>query len=502
MRFLVIDLSNDSEIKILNTNIKKSINIISAYFIPTADENDSILAVAKKLSEEKLENIPAIIIPPRSIMKYQTFYFPSIPEKEIRKIIPREIQKNTDSTEEIIFDFKIGSQIFEKNEKKTEVIVYYIQKDDIWDMLNNLKANGILAVKVIPEIHSIESFIGDSFLPQTDGDVNGIVVIDMMSNKINMNIFNKNTWSLNREFQFKLVGDTSITDKDFSRISTEFSRTFQYFKQKNKNVSIDEAIIYGSNQNLSILNDFINENQPLNSTLISNIETNYKVIYPQNLKDENEFISMFFITITTANSIIKKDFIDLYPKEFTDKENFPRQILVFSLIGLAIFVTLAVVTTFYQKQKNIYRDDLKKIETEHNILQTQIDNIMKVRKKRKEYYEKIILMETPKKVSFQTADFIRELSLTVSNELSIKIIKLNIIYTDGKLEFSIDGKIYADSINGSLTEFGILLKKIKDLNRINVSNFTSPSSSNVTRDKNKISWNFIIQGERELVMEE
>jgi hypothetical protein len=65
--------------------------------------------------EEKLNNIRAIIIPPRSVMNYHTFTFPVISKKKIRKILPREIQKYTDSQEEIVFDFQLGSKIIEKS---------------------------------------------------------------------------------------------------------------------------------------------------------------------------------------------------------------------------------------------------------------------------------------------------------------------------------------------------------------------------------------------------
>jgi len=470
VKVLYIDFSNSSEIKILNTRTKKSLEIISAYYIPVFEETDAIETAAQKLKDEKLLGIPAIIIPPRSITNYNTFSFPSIPEKELRKVLPREIQKHTDSTDEIIFDFKIGSTFIKKNENKLDVITYFMTKKDIWTLLEALKTNGIIPIKIVPEVQSIESFIKNSFLPQIKDSTNGIVVIDMMANKINMNIFNKNSWSLNREFPFKVESSASIDDKDFSRISTEFSRTFQYFKQKNKSVSIDEAIIYGSNESIEVLADFINENQPLNPNLINNIKTNCEIIFPPNLENKNEFLSIFFITIATANSIIRKDFIDLYPKEFIEKEKLPKQIL-------------------------------KKIEKEFNFLQSQIDQIKEIRIKRKDYYEKIIIMEKPQKVSFQITDFIRKLSLIINLELPIEITKLNIIPKENEISFTLNGKLFSDSINGSLTTFDTFLKKIKALQGIQINNFTSPSSATVLKEDKNLFWNFNISGSKEFIRE-
>jgi len=501
VKVLYIDFSNSSEIKILNTRTKKSLEIISAYYIPVFEETDAIETAAQKLKDEKLLGIPAIIIPPRSITNYNTFSFPSIPEKELRKVLPREIQKHTDSTDEIIFDFKIGSTFIKKNENKLDVITYFMTKKDIWTLLEALKTNGIIPIKIVPEVQSIESFIKNSFLPQIKDSTNGIVVIDMMANKINMNIFNKNSWSLNREFPFKVESSASIDDKDFSRISTEFSRTFQYFKQKNKSVSIDEAIIYGSNESIEVLADFINENQPLNPNLINNIKTNCEIIFPPNLENKNEFLSIFFITIATANSIIRKDFIDLYPKEFIEKEKLPKQILIFSLIGLAVFIILAVLTTFSLTQKNEYKDELKKIEKEFNFLQSQIDQIKEIRIKRKDYYEKIIIMEKPQKVSFQITDFIRKLSLIINLELPIEITKLNIIPKENEISFTLNGKLFSDSINGSLTTFDTFLKKIKALQGIQINNFTSPSSATVLKEDKNLFWNFNISGSKEFIRE-
>ena len=501
MRLLYLDFSNKDEIKILNTITKKSLTIISAYFIPLTDDIEPIKAVSNKLKNEQLLNIPAIIIPPRSITHYHSFSFPKIPEKEIRKILPREIQKLTDhSPENIIFDFNTGATDTDVNENKTNIITYYFEKNIIWDMLENLKANGITAIKIIPEVQIIESFIQNNFLTKEKSETNGIVVIDMISNKINMNIFNKNFWSLNREFPFKGSGTTEISDKDFSRISTEFSRTFQFFKQKNKNISIDEAIIYGTNHDIVDLNNFINETQPVNATLISNIKSDLEVTYPQNLKSKDEFLSMFFISISAASSLIRKDFIDLFPKEFTEKEKFPKQLLIFSLIGLVVLILLTVLTTISLNQKNQYRTDLEKIESEYNTLQTQIDQILEVRKKRKDYYEKIIIMETPKRISFQISDFIRKISLEIDQDLPVIISKFNVSPKEEKLTFSIDGKIKSDHINESIKTFDILLNKVKNLEGIEILNFSPPSTATLSQENKELLWDFNIKGNKELMI--
>lgn len=501
MKTVFVDLSNNAEIKILNTNIKKSLHIVSAYYIKGHTDKDPIETINNKLVEEKLTKIPIVIIPPRSIMNYHIFYFPPMPDKEVRKILPREIGRYLDSTENIIFDFKIGSTVIDKTEKKKEIITYYIKKKEIWDLLESFKQKGLQVTKIIPEIQSIGAYIKEEVLVSDLESKNGIVSVEMTANKINMNIFNKNIWSLNREFPFKVDSSESIESNDFSRISTEFSRTFQYFKQKNKNVTIDEAIVFGSNPDINILNDFINSNQPINSTLISLIKSKSVIEFPKNLKDKNEFLSIFFISIETANSIIRKDFIDLYPQEFIQKEKFPKQIIFFSIIGIIILITLSILITFYLKQKNTYKADLTKYEKEFKKLQVQINQIERIRKKRKKFYETIILLETPKKTSYQISDFIRNLSLIITKDLQIKIQKLHIIPDDEKLNFIISGKLFSENINKALSIFDTLLKNIKKQDQIKITNFSDPSSVNVVKENNNLSWDFSIQGESELIRE-
>jgi len=500
MRLLFIDISNNTEVKILNTFVKKNLKILSAYQILNQEEKDPFEIIQRKLIGEKLDKIPAIIIPPRDMVNYHTFYFPVIPDKEIKKVLVREIGKIMDSTEEIIFDFQVGETITNQNEKKIEVISYYITKSKSWGMLEKFKKMKLQVLKIIPEVQSLEVFIKNNFFKDETKTSNGIVAIDMMAKKINMNIFNKNIWSLNREFPFKVDENTVISDNDFSRISTEFSRTFQYFKQKNKNVSIEHAIIYGSNPETVILNKFVNEHQPIGATLASKIVTNCKTVFPQHLEDKDEFVSLFFIAIATANSFIKKTYIDLYPKAFIEKENFPKQILYIGLMGLIVLIGLIISTSLYLRQKSDYKDNLKNITNEFNRMQTQIDLITEIRKKRRNYYEKIILMEAPRRISYQVSDFVRQFSLLLDAEVLIKISKFIITPKDDNLDFILVGELFYDNINGALTAFDVLLKKVKKISGVSIKNFTAPSSIAVKK-KQDLSWTFTIHGQVELILE-
>ncbi len=500
MKLVIIDLSNQTEIKILNTTVKKYLQIHSAYYLTIPEEANPVDACVKKLKSVGLLNIPVIIIPPREIMHYQNFHFPIIPDKEIRKIIPREISKYTDSKEEIIFDVKTGATVIEKNEKKKEVMVYYIKKKELWDLLEQFKKQRIRTLKVVPEVFCLESFIQKNILSAYKQEANGVVIIDMMTTKINMNIFNRSTWSLNREFPFKMDASATMGDRDFSRISTEFSRTFQYFKQKNKNVSIDEAFLFGSNPEITVLDRFINDNQPVGSSLISQVDPIEKIDYPPNLKNREEFNAIFFVAIAAANSFIEKNCVDLYPKEYIEKEKLPKQIIFFTVLGILLVAVLFFFTSFYLEQKNEYQADRKKIEKEFNILQAQMDRIDALKKRRKNYYEKIILMEKPRKVSYQVSDFIRRLSLIITKDLPLQVSKLNILPGEEKINFLIEGIIHSEDINSALTTFDKFLKKLKSQYNVKILNFTSPSSTTFQKVQAGSTWGYLIQGESEIIM--
>ena len=109
-------------------------------------------------------------------------------------------------------------------------------------------------------------------------------------------------------------------------------------------------------------------------------------------------------------------------------------------------------------------------------------------------------METPKRISFQISDFIRKISLEIDQDLPVIISKFNVSPKEEKLTFSIDGKIKSDHINESIKTFDILLNKVKNLEGIEILNFSPPSTATLSQENKELLWDFNIKGNKELMI--
>ncbi|MCP5046290.1 MAG: hypothetical protein GY940_03905, partial [bacterium] len=202
------------------------------------------------------------------------------------KILPREIAGVSDSPEPMVFNYMHNGTVEDRQVEKLEIAAFYCTRERMFDFLNRLKEEGIKPVSLIPEAQALKTLSESN--PELNAEHTGIVFIDQMDTRINLNIFKDNHWSLERDFIFRLdqgTGEEDLNDDDFTRISTELNRTFQYFKQKNRGYNINQALIYGAGSNLEALKNLINDNHPLTASTIQPEHFSARTTFPAHLKD-------------------------------------------------------------------------------------------------------------------------------------------------------------------------------------------------------------------------
>ncbi|MCP5107507.1 MAG: hypothetical protein GY950_29235, partial [bacterium] len=129
MKAVVIDMSMAGEIKILNARLTSKVNIISGYYLTVSPQDDPVRVTAAKLREEGLVKLPAYIIPPGALIQKHNFHFPRMPDKEIKKILPREIAGVTSSSERMAFNYLRNGVVEEQQAEKIEVSAFYCEEE-------------------------------------------------------------------------------------------------------------------------------------------------------------------------------------------------------------------------------------------------------------------------------------------------------------------------------------------------------------------------------------
>ncbi len=508
MKVSIIDLSRNNEIKILNTRITSSVTIISGYYLTCSQEEDPIRVTRNKLEAEGLLEQPAYIIPSGELIEKHIFHLPKMPDKEIDKVLPRQIAQAKDTTETMIFSYMKNGSVEDRQVEKTEISAFFCPKSKMLDFLEHLKSEGIQPQKIIPEAQGLKTLVEMSSGGLSERS--GVVVIDLMSNRISLNIFRNIYWGLEREFMFRMEAGDDLTDEDFSRISTELNRTFQYFKQRNRSYTVDHALIYGSSGNIDHLKNLISDNLAVQSTAIEPGFLKGKISMPSHLKDSREFASIFALPISTALSTLNKKCLDIFPMEFKEKAKLPFRLLGLAISAAVIAGILLGSTFYFENIKSSYKQDITKIKQTYQSLSKNVAIIDATKKSRASYFKQRYYIDSPLQYSYSVGDFIRKLSFIVSD--GIELDELVIEPSGQNFTFLLSGRIKAlDNIaaQSHFLEFYGALKEFDGIIRVDSSNVdinadkTNPvpqaaSTPEASTEKKSTELFFSIDGEVEI----
>lgn len=510
MKALIIDLTEPREIKILNTRITSSVSIVSGYYMSLSEGDDAVEAAAAKLKQEGLNDVPAYIIPPRGFVQSHTFLFPPMPDKELRKVLPREIADVSDSGEAVVFNFVRHGTVLDRQVEKLEVAAFYSKKDSTFDFLGRLKREGLNPVKIIPEIQGLKTLVESN--KELTSEKNGVVFLEIKANRISLNIFKSQYWSLERDFAFQYEPSDQLNDDDLSRISVELNRTFQYFKQRNRAYDVDKVVIYGTNPNLEHLKDFITDNHPVSAEILGAGHFKTKIAYPSHLKDKDEFLTIFTLPILVSVSMTRKKVLNLFPDEFTEKERLPRRLVGLGISTAVIVSILIAGTVYFEGIKGSYTEDIQGIQQTFQSLSRNAGAIESTKHQRVDYFKKSFFAEFPPRYSYGAANFIRRLSFIAAEDIRLR--RLEIKPRGQDLSFALTGSIDAGDNIGALGTFNRFfreLKEFEDMIDVNFSTIKVNTGDNPrrrpaagqdpgegTETRNQVELFFTVNGEIEL----
>jgi hypothetical protein len=443
MKALIIDLSSVNEIKILNCRISGTVNIISGYFMATSAEEDPLIVTATKLKEEGLSKIPAFIIPPGDLVQHQTFLLPKMPDKELKKVLPRQIAESKDTDEPMIFNFMDNGPAEDRQGEKVEIAAFFCPKEEMFEFLNRLKEEDIQTAKIIPEAQALKTLV--EINPEMHTGKTGSVLLDLMGNRINLNIFKSTYWGLDREFLFRMEGGAAddLTDEDFSRISTELNRTFQYFKQRNRTFNIEQVLLYGSSSNLEPLKNLINDNLPVPASQLKSKHFQGKISMPGHLKMSAEFLPIFTVTIAAAIAVTNKKCLDLYPPEYKEKAKLPTRLIGLGISAALIAAILAGSTFYFESIKTSYKEDIETLNRANSTLSKNAVVVKNTKEKRALFYKQRFYNDFPVQYSYSASDFIRRVGLVVTEDIELQEIEIN--PKSQTFTFVLKGRIKADN---------------------------------------------------------
>jgi hypothetical protein len=479
MKSLIIDLSCANEVKILNAKITSSVTIVSGYYLTLNPGDDPIAVTATKLRDENIIDISAFIIPPVELIEKQNFQLPQMPDKEIRKVLPREIATASDSPEPMVFNFLKNGPVEEKQVEKQEIATFYSQKEKIFEFLKQLGEAGIKPLSIIPDVQGLKTLT--ELNPIFTNPRTGVVFLELMDTRINLNIFKEKYWGLERDFLFRMErgeGQEDLTDEDFTRISTELNRTFQYFKQRNRGYSIDQVVLYGTSSNIEHLKNMINDNQPVTASAINPDLFGGKISFPSHLKDSREFISIFTLPIATAIAISGKKYLDLYPVEYKEKSKLTSRLIGLTISATIIAAILFGSTFYFEGIKNSYKKDIKDLEKTYKSLNKNATSIVTTKNQRANFYERRHYIDYPIKYSYSVANFIRKLSLIASEHTELT--EMEITPANQTFRFKLDGLIKSGDNIMAQSRFLEFYQKLKEFEDV-----IDVSSSKVTINPNE-----------------
>lgn len=458
MKALIIDFTNPLEVKILNTRVTSSVTIHAGYYMALSQGDDAIEIAASKLKQENLLDIPAYIIPPRDFMQSHVFHLPRMPDKEINKVLPREIADVSDSRETMVYNYFKNGMVREKMVEKLEIACFFTPQKRAFEFLNRLKSKGINPVKIIPEVQGLKSLLETN--KELAGERDGVVFLELMGSRINLNIFKSSFWSLEREFPFHFEVSDQLTEEDLSRISIELNRTFQYFKQRNRTYGVNKVLLYGSNTNIKHLKEFIADNHPVHAEIVNPGLFKAKIVFPPHLKEKDEFLLLFTTCVSVAMSMTRKKVLDLFPREFTEKERLPRRLLGLSISAIVVGSILIGSTIWFERVRASYKKDIRDLQKTYLSLSKNAATIENTKHLRIDYFKKRFFAEIPVRYSYGAADFVRRLSQIVTEKVSLT--NLDIDPRGQDFSFVLNGSIIADDNIGAQAEFLRFYQQLKE----------------------------------------
>ncbi len=499
MKYLIADLANEGELKILLINKGASSQILNAFyyhFEPGAENLAAMLAA--RLKEQNLQHFPLYLVLPWKLVKDSIIHTPKLSIAELKKIIPREINNLTGEKTSYAYGYKIGEVFQEKQLAKMEVILFYSEYAVIVSLLEELKTFEIRPQKLLIPNEALLALVPE--LPFRLEEKEALAFIEVKTQKLSITIFKGANWSVSREFIYRTDFQKELTADELERIMLEVNRTFQFFRQKNRSYSLNKLVLSGSCLRPAMV-DFFRENLGL-QVIISDRSMFKKLIYPPTVEDDREFSALFFSSFGAHYLLQQKNHSNFLPQEFVEKEALLKRVIGW-VISAAVLLGIMVPAVFFLESiKAEKRAELARLESNLAAIDANRQEIEQAKQMRAEYYRYSFFYNFPADSSYRIAEFIRQLTFITDSD--IRLLQLDLKNGYSKARFRLSGEVrMADSIQAQkkFLQFFEQLGQLKGLSGLSYSDLKTVAESEVPAEqlsqKTFAPLSFVIKGELE-----
>jgi len=129
--------------------------------------------------------------------------------------------------------------------------------------------------------------------------------------------------------------------------------------------------------------------------------------------------------------------------------------------AVVVIVILTAGTIYIRGVKGLHKEELDKAKADYHSLNQRVSRIEETKRQRIEFYKNRLMVDSPFRYSFVSADFIRRISLISSS--GIELSKIEITPAAQNLRFSIAGRVTPEENTGNMeVNFNRFFKRVKD----------------------------------------
>ncbi|MEW6456912.1 MAG: hypothetical protein AB1410_09415 [Acidobacteriota bacterium] len=455
--------------------------------------------IGNKIQEERYKAKEAVLLLPSSLINQFSITVPPLSPKDLSLIIAREVKKLVPSLEDVQFDYFLsGEGLLEGGVRKKEAIVSMVLKEHLNKYIDILNK-----INLIPSKMTSSSQAFFNVLKLTKGVSKGtsISFLDVSENKASLLIFKENIWVLTREFPIKSEILTE-SEMEISRLLQEITRSFQFFKQKNRGYEVNSMLIGGTFEYMDKLIDPIRTGLKIPISFVNwEMVKDFVEIPPISEKDLRAFLSNFYTLIGGALSVILKEGINFVPKEISEKIEIKRRIKQTG-IAAAIFILVFIgVNSYLGSIGSKYKKEIKQKEKSYQEASSYLEEINKIKEIRLKFYERREILKSPKEKSYIISKFIQDLSLIIPAEINIK--SFSTTNKISKWEVDFKGEVNSKDQTTAQDSFIKFFQKIREFSYsknfsfsgLNLKGDRNPPTMQGPETKSNIILEFSVKGE-------
>lgn len=417
MKIALVDLSAPQDLKILLVKTGGVSTVLSAHQLAVEDGGDPLALVAGQLASLGSGDLTVAIIPPADLVADQVFHFPPMPEREIRKVLPREVAGAAGQPGPFTIDYQLSGTVVEKGAEKIEVHAFYGVQESLAAFVRRAMEAGLPVSRIVPDVIGFNALL--DAVPELMDEKEGLLLAEVRDGRISLHLFKGRHWALDREFAFRSEAGAEPEAEDLQRIVLETSRTLQFFKQKFRGFPVSRAVIFGAHQAVPAIQKAVADSLAVPVVRLSLDRLKGKLSLPRSVVDGDEFLGLFARPLFVALALGRKRVLDLFPAGFEDRRQKSRRRFFAALTLGALLVGLAGATLYFEGIRNSYRREVKATQATYFGMDRRVAEIEAVKAQRADVFRIRQFIDGPRRYADSLAELVREITLAATDDLRI-----------------------------------------------------------------------------------